>query len=457
MVVTLAIAATLIELFWRPGPTQAELDRLSKERLMRELDRISRLQLYNANKFLLHNEVERSDLYVVNQGHLPKWFSQHPNVVRFGRIPANKPRRKIVLIQACSNPVFGNAPLPAGVPSSPDPFQCPYLVDGEELRTTRTDEPLGYGFYGFTKTARTYLKSDEQNIPPDPPYGGTVLLVGTDQVQPNKLAEYENMQANLKSLNIDTATKNGADGDFNDLIAIADMPSLDEGEKITVKMGSGNDALNIDGRLGSFSASNVLDADLGTSGHNTLSFDAIAADSPIKGIEFSARDGSLHFKHGTNQKQRVGTVRNVEILAASPFHDYIKMYAGKSGDGDFDFTVFKFKGHATYEVNITDLASQTEVRHFKIVDSTDNDGKYPCADHIPLLKLINFGRDAVANDVLYQNDRIKVYGTRASRKRSQSKQFFATAAARKMSGKRTTYCSGERADGSHTRYSGNIN
>eukprot|EP00112_Aurelia_sp_Birch-Aquarium-sp1_P003792 Seg1428.2 transcript_id=Seg1428.2/GoldUCD/mRNA.D3Y31 product="hypothetical protein" protein_id=Seg1428.2/GoldUCD/D3Y31 len=448
----LAITATLIELFWKPGPTQAELDRLMKEGLMRELDRISRLQLYNANKFLTDNEIERSDLYVINQGHLPKWFSQHPNVVKFGKIAANKPRKKRPLTQSCSNTVFGNAPDPSNSGGiRPSHYQCPYLVDGEELRTTRTNQPLGYGFYGFTKSARTYIKKDEQRNPPDPPYGGTILLVGTNQVQPNKLAEYDNMEANLKSLDIDTATKNGADGDFDDLVAIADMSSLDAGEKIKVRMGSGNDALNIDGRLGPFSASNVLDADLGTRGHNTLSFDAMAASSPIKGIDFNGKDGVLHFKHGTNQKQRVGIVKNVEILAASPFNDYIKMYAGKTGEGGFDFTVFKFKGRGIYEVNIADLAKQTELRHFKIVDSTDNgrDENY-CTDHVPLLKLINFGTGAVANDVLYNDDKIKVYGKRASTKRSHFNKILAVAAAKKKnSNKRTTLCSGEPTSGTH--------
>ena len=447
----LAITATLIELFWKPGPTQAQLDRLMKERLMRELDRISRLQLYNANKFLTDNEVERSDLYVINQGHLPKWFSQHSNAVTFGKIAANKPRKKRPLTQSCSNPVFGNAPIPMGPGSiggaRPSVYRCPYLVDGEELRTTRTSQSLGYGFYGFTKSARTYIKRDERKNPPDPPYGGTMLLVGTDQVQPSKLAKYKNMQANLRGLDIDTGAKKGAAGDFDDLVAIADMHSLDRGETIKVRMGSGNDALNIDGRLGSFSTSNVLDADLGSSGHNTLSFDAIAADSPIKGIEYNAKAGVLQFKHGTNQHQRVGTVRNIEILAASPFNDEVKMYAGKPGEGGFDFTVFKFKGKGTYEVNIADLASQSEVRHFKVVDSTDNGrDENNCDNHVPLLKLINFDASAVANDVLYQDDRIKVYGKRANRRRSH---FSLAPGAAKKSDKRTARCSGEPADGSH--------
>ena len=438
----LAITATLIELLWTPGPTQAEIDRRTKEELMKKFDIISRLQLYNANKFLKDNEIERSDLYVVNQGHLPKWFSKHPNVVKFGKIAANKPRKKKPLIQKCSKPEFGNEPLPSRLRSGSLPLklkQCPYLVDGEELKTTDGSQPLGYGFYGFTKTAKTYNKGEERENPPDPPYKGTTLLVSTDQVQPNKLAQYKNMKANLKSLDIDTATKNAAVGNFDDLIAIADMHSLDTGEKITVRMGSGNDALNIDGRLGAFSASNVLDADLG-SGHNTLSFDAIAADSPIKGIEFNGKDGVLQFKHGTNQKQKVGTVKNVEILSASPFNDHIKMYAGKAGDGDFNFTVFKFKGKGIYEVNMADLSSQSEVIHLKVVDSTDN-GK-DCANHVPLLKLADFSAGAVANDVLYQDDRIKVYGKRASTKRSKLNQLLAAEAAEKLD-KRTTQCIGE--------------
>lgn len=445
---TLAITATLLELFWNPGPNQVTLDRLMREHLMRELTKIAKVQLFNANKYLTDNNIERDDVYVVNQGHLPKWFSQHPNVVTFGRINANKPRMHRVDLHRCSAPVFRSIPMTAMTwRLANQAYQCPYVLDGVQLEETHRNQPLGYGFYGFTKSARTYVRIDRRSLAPDAPYGGSIVLVGTDQVQPDKLAQYENMGANLKGLYLDTATKSGtADGNFSDLIAIGDMQSLDSGETVIVRMGYGNDALNIDGQLGSFSAMNVLDADLGESGHNTLSFHGMAADSPIQGIVFDAKYGVLHFKHGSNQRQRVGTVRNVEILSASPFNDCIKIYASRPGDAGFDFTVFKFKGHGTYEINIADLERQTEVRRFKVVDNTDNG--VDCSNHVPLLRIINFGMDAVVNDVLHSNHAIKIYGRRSRRQRSHLNKTFTSV---NESYKRSVQCSGEPADGSHPR------
>lgn len=449
----LAITATLIELLWKPKPTQAQLDRELKEKLMREFDRISRLQLYNANMFLNKNDVERSDLYVVNQGHLPKWFSHHTHKLRFGLISANQLREKQPLKQPCWKPMFGDAPI------GNQPYtarECPYLIDGEKFLERRSENSLGYSFYGFTKSGRDYAwkhsETDDypdDDLDDDPDYDGSILLIGTDKVQPDALSEYENMNAKLRGLEINTATEPVEADAFNDLIVIGDMHSLDAGEIISIKMGSGNDALTIGGRIGSFSRENVLQADLGTNGHNILSFGAISSSSPIKGVEYDAKTGAVYFKHGSSgvEKQSVGTVNNVEVLSASEKNDYIKLYANKQGSERFDFTVFKFKGKATYELNIEDLAGQTETRHFKIVDESENVQK-TCTDHVPVLKLINFDRHAVSNDVLYKNDRIKIYGQRATHRRYFSKLVRQ----KKQKGwKRNTPCSGEPSDGSHPK------
>eukprot|EP00112_Aurelia_sp_Birch-Aquarium-sp1_P025380 Seg841.4 transcript_id=Seg841.4/GoldUCD/mRNA.D3Y31 product="hypothetical protein" protein_id=Seg841.4/GoldUCD/D3Y31 len=398
----LAITATLIELFYVPPPDSQAVARYAKEAVMKELDRYSRLQLYTANRFLAANDVERSDMYVVNQGHLPKFFTYTPNLkVKYGLDAAKRPRKSYVLTQQCSEPHFGHLPVPNTGGIHPDPYQCPYIVDGKRVASTSSPTTyLGYGLYGFTKNARTYQKWSTTPAA-TPPYDGTIIFVNTDKVQRPYLQQH-NVAANLRGLDLNTQLKSGNTNAYDDLIAIGDMPSLDTNEKVVVRMGSGNDALNIDGRLGPFTrTTDALDADLGSSGHNTMSCDGMAANYQIKGIKFDAKQGILrYFQTSSDQVgHRVGIVRHVEILGASPFNDYIKMYANRTGDNGFDFTAIKFKGLATYEIDIAQLASQSQTRHFKIIDDTK--GTSGCTGHTPILKLTNFRADAVANDVLY--------------------------------------------------------
>ena len=130
------------------------------------------------------------------------------------------------------------------------------------------------------------------------------------------------------------------------------MPSLDENEVIKIRMGKGNDALNIDGRLGSFNRINVIDAELGLPGYNSLNFGGMANDCGITGIVFDARTGNLQFRQDVTGLQKVGTVKHVEILGASPFNDKITLYASRSGSKGFDFTVFKFNGKPTYKLKL---------------------------------------------------------------------------------------------------------
>ena len=445
----LAISATLIELFYEPPPDSQAVARHTKEAMMKELDRYSRLQLYTANQFLAANDVERSDMYVVNQGHLPKFFTYSPRLkVRFGLDAAKRPRMSYVLTQQCSEPHFGHLPVPNVGGIDPNPYQCPYIVDGKRVASTSSSTTyLGYGLYGFTKNARTYQKYSTTTT--TPPYEGTMIFVNTDKVQRPYLQQH-NVAANLRGLDLNTQLKSGNTNSYNDLIAIGDMPSLDTNEKVVVRMGSGNDALNIDGRLGPLSrTTDALDADLGSSGHNTLSFEGMAANSPIKGIKFDAKQGILHyFQTSTDQVgRRVGIVRHVEILGASPFNDYIKMYANRSGDNGFDFTAIKFKGLATYEIDIAQLASQSQTRHFKIIDDTK--GASGCTGHTPVLKLTNFRADAVANDILYKNEKVQIYGKRTSNTGKRSiRSLMRRVKPEKHHSveKRQTTCSGEPAN-----------
>ena len=454
----LALGATLIELFYRQPKNQAVIERQRRYEMMRELDRYSRVQLYTANKFFTDNKIDRSDLYVANQGHMPHWFRYESSITtKFGMWTAARPRKKNPLIQLCSTPVFGDADVPTGPgppgKPPPTPHECPYLIDGYQLGTEGDNpESLGYGLYGFTKNARSYEAGQKESLGRDAPYAGSIVLVPTDQVQPEKLSAL-NMNAKLRGLYIRTDYKSGTTTPYDDIIAVGNMKSLKSGERIFIRMGSGNDALNIDGMFGEFSSAfvNILDADLGLPGHNSLNFHAIAAGSPIKGINYDAQTGRLEYYHGSRgtSKHHVGKILNVEILEASPYKDTIKLYAARRGDAGVDFTVIKYKGHGTYTIDMALLRRMTETRHFKIIDSTDNRRTTDkCNNHVPVLKLTNFGGDAVENDVQYKEEKIFVYGTR---QRASGKKTFRAWLQQKASRfeKKTTVCSGEPADGSH--------
>ena len=82
------------------------------------------------------------------------------------------------------------------------------------------------------------------------------------------------------------------------------------------------------------------------------------------------------------------------------------------------------------------------MRHFKIIDATV--GGNGCAGHVPVLRLVNFADDAKANDILYQEDRILVYGQRtAKRKRRESEGASDEDHEIKSTEKRQSQCSGE--------------
>ena len=505
----LALGATIIELASNYMEMQAAIRQAKKHAMMRELDRYSRLQLYNASKFFADNDIERSDMYVVNQGHMPDWirFFQDDELVKirthFGVLgnatEGTKTRRRYTMINKCNTPAIGDAHVPAR-PSTPGAppitvHECPYLVDGfhlfegkveystdeEELR----DRSLGYGLYGLTQGARSHVAGQPSPPANEVPYDGSIILINTDQVQPNRLAVDPDLNAKLRGLNLRTDLKGGDDDvtPYDDMIAIGNMPNLKEGETVYIKMGRGNDALNIDGMIGEFRSAfeDILRADLGH-GHNSLGFSAIADGSPIKGINFDAQARTLSFKHGDtgSRTHRVGRIVNVEILEASPFDDTITLYAYRRGDAGTDFTVFKFRGKATYIIDLEPIRGMSETRHFKIIDSTsneeegqenrkrntdddddgddenddDNDDEIidRCIDHEPVLRLLNFETTAVVNDVHYVAQKIMIYGSRTvtSEKKSFKKWILKKAASqRAKTSKKTTRCQGEPADGSH--------
>eukprot|EP00794_Sanderia_malayensis_P004088 gene4088-4640_t len=421
----LGITATLIELFYSPPPDPAVVARLEKENRMRQLDIYSRIQLNSTRRFLAQNKVEREDIYVVNQGHLPKWFSYTPaiNKLQLGKTASFKPRKKQPMIQKCEKPIWGDTPVPPGAPPTFRRYVCPYLAEGVELSSTEnSDDKLGYSFYGFTKYVRQfkYMRSPIVQPYDDPPYAGSMVIIPTDKVQPDNLRP-KGLEANLRGLDLDTATKGNDNGEYDDLIAIGDMPTLDTDATVRIRTGKGNDALNIDGRLGASSRSNLLDAELGPEGYNTLNFGAMASDLPIEGISFSAHTGRLEFKYGPNvhQRQHVGSVKHVQFLGASPFRDDIRLYANKAGEKGVDFVTFKFKGRATYTLQTSYIASQSAVRHFQINDNTE--GENGCTGHYPVLTLYGLPNGARANDIQYKDDKIYVYFRQGSnRKKRQS-------------------------------------
>ena len=64
----------------------------------------------------------------------------------------------------------------------------------------------------------------------------------------------------------------------------------------------------------------------------------------------------------------------------------------------------------------SDYAYVSTTWNFRIIDNskgTDNVFQV----HTPVLKTIYFGMDAVANDLLYQNGKVRIYGKRSSSQR----------------------------------------
>ena len=418
---TLAICATLIELFYKPPVDEEEIRRRKTFQMIQVLESYSRRQLHSANNFMAYNKITRGDLYVVNQGQLPLWIDKNDKL-KFGKSESENPREIVYYRGTCESgynwrvhPYGGFAPTNGGGNRK----RCPLLVDGKNIEAgdvaNDDDDDVGYGFYGFTTNARN-LKRYEL-LQPDQDYSGAIILVNTDAVQSSELKK-EDLDEPLRGIEIDTAKKGNYEA-YDDVVALGNMKNLDSSAKVTIRTGLGNDVLNIDGFVGQ--GTNQLDADLGP-GFNTLSFLGMSENDPdITGIIYDAKNGKVKIYHNGFRQNDVGFVKPVSVLGASPFNlDVIYLFADEKAENGEDFTVVKFKGKAQYRIKMSQVAPMSNRRkklhpfipHFKIIDTTDNgnEGENKCENHHPLLKVYELHDSTVANDILYNGTHIKIYG-----------------------------------------------
>lgn len=418
---TLAICATLIELFYKPPVDEEEIRRRKTFQMIQVLESYSRRQLHSANNFMAYNKITRGDLYVVNQGQLPLWIDKNDKL-KFGKSESENPREIVYYRGTCESGYNwrvhrygGFAPTNGGG----DPRRCPLLVDGKNIEAgdvaNDDDDDVGYGFYGFTTNARN-LKRYEL-LQPDQDYNGSIILVNTDAVQSSELKK-EDLDEPLRGIEIDTAKKGNYEA-YDDVVALGNMKNLDSSAKVTIRTGLGNDVLNIDGFVGQ--GTNQLDADLGP-GFNTLSFLGMSENDPdITGIIYDAKNGKVKIYHNGFRQNDVGFVKPVSVLGASPFNlDVIYLFADEKAENGEDFTVVKFKGKAQYRIKMSQVAPMSNRRkklhpfipHFKIIDTTDNgnEGENKCENHHPLLQVYELHDSTVANDILYNGTHIKIYG-----------------------------------------------
>ena len=418
---TLAICATLIELFYKPPVDEEEIRRRKTFQMIQVLESYSRRQLHSANNFMAYNKITRGDLYVVNQGQLPLWIDKNDKL-KFGKSESENPREIVYYRGTCESgynwrlhPYGGFAPTNGGGNRK----RCPLLVDGKNIEAgdvaNDDDDDVGYGFYGFTTNARN-LKRYEL-LQPDQDYNGSIILVNTDAVQSSELKK-EDLDEPLRGIEIDTAKKGNYEA-YDDVVALGNMKNLDSSAKVTIRTGLGNDVLNIDGFVGQ--GTNQLDADLGP-GFNTLSFLGMSENDPdITGIIYDAKNGKVKIYHNGFRQNDIGFVKPVSVLGASPFNlDVIYLFADEKAENGEDFTVVKFKGKAKYRIRMSQVAPMSNRRkklhpfipHFKIIDTTDNgnEGENKCENHHPLLQVYELHDSTVANDILYNGTHIKIYG-----------------------------------------------
>ena len=418
---TLAICATLIELFYKPPVDEEEIRRRKTFQMIQVLESYSRRQLHSANNFMAYNKITRGDLYVVNQGQLPLWIDKNDKL-KFGKSESENPREIVYYRGTCESGYNwrvhrygGFAPTNGGG----DPRRCPLLVDGKNIEAgdvaNDDDDDVGYGFYGFTTNARN-LKRYEL-LQPDQDYNGSIILVNTDAVQSSELKK-EDLDEPLRGIEIDTAKKGNYEA-YDDVVALGNMKNLDRSANVIIRTGLGNDVLNIDGFVGQ--GTNQLDADLGP-GFNTLSFLGMSENDPdITGIIYDAKNGKVKIYHNGFRQNDVGFVKPVSVLGASPFNlDVIYLFADEKAENGEDFTVVKFKGKAQYRIKMSQVAPMSNRRkklhpfipHFKIIDTTDNgnEGENKCENHHPLLQVYELHDSTVANDILYNGTHIKIYG-----------------------------------------------
>ena len=393
---------------------------------------------------MAYNNITRGDLYVVNQGQLPLWIDKNDKL-KFGKSESENPRKISNFRGTCesgyNSRVHGRLTGPG---SKYTPRHCPLLVDGKNIEARDDDDNVGYGFYGFTTDARDL--THHQLLQPDQEYNGSIILVNTDAVQSSELKK-EDLDEPLRSIEIDTAKKGNYEA-YDDVVALGNMKNLDRSAKVTIRTGLGNDVLNIDGFIGQ--EADRLDAELGP-GFNTLSFLGMSENiSEISGMTYNADDGTVNLYLSGIGLLRVGVVKPVSVLGASPFiADMIHLFAHEKAENGDDFTVVKFKGKGVYVIEINKIARLSFVPHFKIIDTTDNgqEGKNKCQNHYPLLSLLTFHMSAVANDILYNGTHINIYGKGLGEKK-RKRDTTDTVDSSNVS-PLSRRCSGEPEDGSH--------
>eukprot|EP00794_Sanderia_malayensis_P008291 gene8291-9174_t len=416
-----AIGATLVELFWKlpPATDPSAIQRAEKFEMMMALDTYSRQQLFTAHTFFLNHDFTRFDTYVVNQGQLPNWNDLDLKI-EFGTKNLGD-REKKVFNMKCEEPKqLGTA--------NSNSF-CSYLVEGRKTMLIEDNYKLGFPFYGLTRNEQSTKNPGEQSIP-DQAYGGSIVMVNTDAVQKHS---HLNVDRNIvvKGINIRVDQKTTRDLPYIDIINIGKMKNINENEKIVVKTGRGNDALGIDGMLGDYTSDfeNILDADLGADGYNTLSFFGMSQSSDVKMIEYDANTEELKFCNKTDEfgdcvnEHNVGKVANVGSVLGSPFQDRITLGAKRTGQNGIDFSVLKYKGISQYFININELAGQSRTRHFKIVDSTTGipGSAEACGNYNPELEILNFDMRAQKNDIIYKDGKIQIFGRRRPQRQGKSK------------------------------------
>ena len=438
------MVATMIELFYSSDPSQININQQLKA-----LDMYSKRQLYNANMYLSKQEVQRGDLYILNQGHLPMYSDIKPNMktVQFG-MEGEPVRRKKSYVTECSDFSFGVSLLP------------PYLIEGTEFHA-QNGESLGYSFFGFTKPfqkfaiSRALLKQENIVIDDDeydPPYNGVTLLVHADQVIP---PDYPSLELSytinkknpkfppLRGLDINTVHKEGKLGSFNDIIILGHLPNMLE-NKVKISTGGGNDSLIIHGMVGycGTTATTVfycfgarLQADLGKNGYNSLLFDGTKAPE-LETIKYSSKSGTVRYLYFISDKSShidsfVGKIFNVqEVLFNHKKKSLVKMFAPRRNPSyKFDFTVITLSGNTGYIIDMAELAhvEPGNTVQFKIIDATENekgaDENYGSNDQVSLdfcdgheikMRIENFSPFAVENDVIYEDNKMKIYGTRGT-------------------------------------------
>ena len=437
----LGITASVLELkshFSSPPGQDKKIEQQRKGPFTKQLDYHAKFQLFNVTKTPLYKmfDLDEMDIYVIHQGYLLKWRDNGKKTVEFGTNENEQPRKwytKRGVI--CSHPIEKTGhPAHAGNKRNQ---KCPYLVQGDNWKVQggiATNAPLGFSFYGF---ARNF--EEHRNEPPLP-YNGAAVFITTDMVQPEILSQQEESagRCDLKGLKIFTYTKGPKP--FDDFVSIADMPNLDTSVPegiVEVKTGSGNDILNIEGRIGPFTSTNVLRADLGE-GQNVLSFQGLNGSNRIKGLGFNAKTGDFYYKYDAHGKQCVGKVKSVTSLVASPLNDEIYLHgnsdSGQRNNEDHDFIVTKLEGLAKYKINVSLLVERNESVCFLIRDYTLGilDGpmakktpKHPpflfahlsdhsksvartCHDHVPVLQLLNLQS---GEKPIYKEGKIFVPGT----------------------------------------------